>query len=72
MHKQTRWTLASGALVAIATSCGEAPATERDDPVANQPAVTTVANLPLKNIMRGLEDDLTAGEPRLIWIDRPR
>jgi len=68
MHKQTRWTPVSAALVAIATSCGESPATERDDPVANQPAVTTVTNLPLKNIMRGLEGDL-ATLAHGIWVE---
>ena len=68
MHKQTRWILASAALVAIAASCEESPATERDDPAPTRSEVTTVGNLPLKDIMRGLEGDI-ATLAHGIWVE---
>jgi len=76
MHKQTRWTLISAALVAIAVSCEEPPATEKDDSVPTRPEVTAeviaevtaVANLPLRDIMQGLEDDL-ATLAHGLWVE---
>ncbi len=68
MHRQTRWTLVSVALVAIAASCGESPATETADPAPAQSEVATAANLPLKAIMQGLEGDL-ATLAHGIWVE---
>lgn len=72
MRKQTRWTLVGAALVAITASCKEPPATERDYPAQTSPEVTAevtaVANLPLKDIMQGLEGDL-ATLAHGLWIE---
>lgn len=76
MSKQTRWTLACAAVVAIAASCGEPPATEGDDSAPTRPEgtaegtaeVTAAANLPLKDIMQGLEGDL-AMLAHGIWVE---
>jgi len=80
MHKQTRWTLVGAALVAITASCEEPPATKRDNPVPTSPEVTAevtaevaaevaaAANLPLKEIMQGLEGDL-ATLAHGLWVE---
>jgi cytochrome c556 len=76
MQKQTRWTLVGAALVAITASCEEPPATERDNPAPTSPEVTAevtgdvaaAANLPLKEIMQGLEGDL-ATLAHGLWIE---
>ncbi len=66
--------LAAAALVTIVASCGEPPATERDDSApAPAPApipaeVTNVTNLPLKDIMQGLETDL-ATLAHGVWVE---
>lgn len=68
MHRQTRWTLLGVALVVMAASCGEPPATETADPAPTGSEVISPANLPLKEIMRGLEGDLAALAHGL-WIE---
>lgn len=68
MHKLIRWTLAIAALVAITASCVKSPAIEKDDQAPTGSEVTTVANLPLKDIMRGLEGAL-ATLAHGMWVE---
>ena len=58
MHRRKRWILVCVALGVITASCGEPPAVERHDSAPTAPLATTVARLPLKDIMQGIGRDL--------------
>ena len=61
--------LATGiSILVMAASCGEPPATETDDPAPTGSEVISPANLPLKEIMRGLEGDLSS-LAHGIWVE---
>ena len=55
MHRQIRWILTGYVIASVTASCGESPSPNSADPVPTDSKATAVTNLPLKEIMQGLE-----------------
>ena len=68
MQGKLKWVLAAGFLSMVCFSCEGQPAEKTAPPESRRSEAPTPANLPLKEIMRGLESDL-AELSHGIWME---